>query len=174
MISGDFDGWLQTVRRDQPAKYFRSIAQARYVIRRITRIVDELVKREKLEPLQHQAAIQVFGAPDGRIQVNDLAERLDVAPAFASRLVRELERKGLVERLASEYDRRVTLVRATEECVDLLRRIDDQVHIHVRFFQQQLTAEERSAALSIFAFYVGTTATGMNVPHGALAARHPT
>lgn len=138
------------VRRD-----FEAIAEARYVTRRIARIVDEQAKREGLEPLAHQALLQVYGARDGAIQVNDLAERLDIVPAFASRLVRELEEKGLVERERSDRDRRVTLVRATGRAGDILASVDEQVHLHVGFFQRQLSDSERLAALRIFAFYVG-------------------
>lgn len=146
-------------RRGDPQRYFQGVAQARYVTRRITRIVDEQARREELEPLQHQALIQVFGAPGGLIQVNDLAERLDIAPAFSSRLVKELEEKGLVERLQSDEDRRVKLVRATEQAVAALRRIDEHVHMHVEYFQKQLSEEERVAALGIYAFYVGMELT---------------
>ena len=44
--------------------YFHGVAEARYVIRRIFRIVDEQAKSAGLEPLEHQALIQLFGAPE--------------------------------------------------------------------------------------------------------------
>lgn len=143
-------------RQNDFHRYFAGVAQARYVIRNILRIVDEQARRAGLEPLQHQTLIQVFGATHA-LQVNDVASRLGIAPAFASRLIRELEEKGLVNRTPSEHDRRVTLVTTTEAGVRILGDVDEHVHLHVGYFQQQLSEEERAAALVIFAFYVGAS-----------------
>lgn len=143
---------------DDSPRYFQSVAHARYVIRKVMRIVDDQAKREALEPLEHQTLIQVCGAQQGPIQINELAERLDIVPAFASRLVRVLESKGLVERGRTNEDRRVTLVSVTEEGIEVLQRIDERVRLHVGVFKDQLSEEARVAAFSIFGFYVGIPA----------------
>lgn len=140
---------------EDPAHYFQAVAYARFVMRRVIRIVDEQAKREGLEPLEHQTLIQVYGAPNGPIQINELAERLDIVAAYASRLVRVLESKGLVARSRSDVDRRVTLVTATEAGTDLLRRVNERVHLHVDVFKDGLSERARTAAFRIFAFYVG-------------------
>jgi DNA-binding MarR family transcriptional regulator len=136
--------------------YFHGVAEARHVIRKVFRIVDEQAKQAGLEPLEHQALIQIFGslAP---LRVIDVADRLDIAPAFASRLARRLEEKGLVTRSPSKEDRRSTYVHATDRGRDLLAAIDESVEIHVGYFQHQLSDDERAAALGIFAFYVGAS-----------------
>lgn len=136
-------------------RYFEGVAHARYVIRRVTRIVDDQAKRESLEPLEHQTLIQVCGAKDRSIQINELAERLDIVAAFASRLVRDLESKGLVKRGRSDEDRRVTLVEITQKGAQALARIDERVKLHVDVFKDQLSDDARAAAFRIFAFYVG-------------------
>jgi DNA-binding MarR family transcriptional regulator len=145
-------------------EYFSGVSRARYVIRRIFRIFDEQASGVGLEPLQHQALVQVVGrqAASG-VPVSSLAERLDVPPALASRLVRDLVDKGLVERRSSETDKRVTLVVATSEGRDLLARISRDVHKHVAYFQSLLTEQDRTAALAIFAFYVGVPMNDRNV-----------
>jgi DNA-binding MarR family transcriptional regulator len=136
--------------------YFHGVAEARYVIRRIFRIVDEQAKSVGLEPLEHQALIQIFGSPRP-LRVIDFAERLDIAPAFASRLAKRLSDKQLVERSASSDDRRSTFVAVTEKGRDLLAEIDSKVEMHVAYFQQQLSDAERAAAVGIFAFYLGAS-----------------
>jgi len=155
----DLQGWVSPSgrgREEHLDAYFRGVARARHVIRRVFRIVDEQARSVGLEPLQHQALIQAFGGGGGSaLRVNDVAERLDIAPAFASRLVRDLEAKGLVTRRPSGVDRRVTHVNVTPAGRDLLAQIDRDVHVHVSYFQAQLSEEERIAALTIFAFYVG-------------------
>jgi DNA-binding MarR family transcriptional regulator len=153
-----FAAW---VKRNEGARvtefrsYVNSIAQARHVVRKVLRIVDEQAKEAGLEPLQHQALLQIYGTVGDDLHVNGIAERLDIAPAFASRLTKELEQRGLVTRTPSQSDRRVVTVAATEEGVELLKQIDAAVHVHVAYFQNQLSLDERLAALMIFAFYVG-------------------
>lgn len=136
--------------------YFHGIAEARHVVRKVFRIVDEQARQAGLEPLEHQALIQIFGSPESHLRVNEVAERLDIAAAFASRLLRSLEKRGLVDRSASEHDRRITLVEVTPEGRQKLATIDEQVHVHVEYFQRQLDESARMAALGIFAFYLGT------------------
>lgn len=144
-----------TERRTDFQSYVRKIAEARYVTRRVLRIVDEQARRHGLEPLLHQSLLQVYGSGTTGVAVNVLAKRLDVAPAFASRLARQLEEMGYAARTHSASDKRVTTVLPTPEGIDLLERIDDSVHHHVAYFQQEFNDEQRLAALSIFAFYVG-------------------
>lgn len=140
----------------QPAfqEYFAGIAEARYVIRRMLRIVDEEAKRAGLDALEHQLLIQVFGSPHA-LQVHEIAARLDIVPAFASRLIKNLEEQGLVSRAPSPIDGRATIVATTEEGRALLSKIDGQVHRHVAYVQDQFSDSERMAALGIFAFYLG-------------------
>ncbi len=135
--------------------YVYGIAQARYVIRKVFRMVDDEARKRGLEPLQHQALLQTFGSGAGPLTVSGLAERLDIVPALASRLTKELQKRGLVTRREHATDRRVTVLEVTPEGLELLREIDNAVHVHVEYFQSQLTDHQRQAALVIMAFYIG-------------------
>lgn len=137
-------------------RYFQGIAEAHYVIRKVFRIVDELAKQAGLDPLEHKMLIQVFGARGGSFRVNEIAARLDVAPAFASRMIKRLEKRELLIRIRDEVDRRATNVQATDAARELLVEIDRRVRVEVEYFQHQLNEEERADALRIFGFYVGT------------------
>jgi DNA-binding MarR family transcriptional regulator len=139
----------------QGLAYFHGVADARFVIRRVFRIVDERAKSRGLEPLQHQALIQIYGARGGDVRVGTVAERLDISSAFASKIVKALVRKKLVSLADSAHDQRVTNVAATAAGIALLTEIDADVRVHVGFFTRGLTPEQKEAALSIFAFYVG-------------------
>jgi DNA-binding MarR family transcriptional regulator len=150
--------WLSTEDRNQDdafRRYIRDIAQARFVTRKVFRIVDEQARAAGVEPLQFQVLIQVLGSPADVVHVNDVADRLDVAPAFASRLIKELEVKGLLERSQSTVDRRMTRVCVTQAGEDLVRHVDSAVHVHLDYFQKQLGERDRFAALTTFAFCVG-------------------
>jgi DNA-binding MarR family transcriptional regulator len=150
-------------RRDRELQeYFQGVARARYVMRRVVRIVDELARDAGLEPLEHQALIQVFGvaADAPPVSITELAERLDVPAPVASRLVSELERRGLVERRPAEDDRRITRVVATRAARATLAGIDEQVQARVGAFGRELAEADRAAALRIFAFYVSAPPPG--------------
>lgn len=136
------------------ASHVKAIAHARFVLRRILRLLDEQAVAGGLQPLQHQALLQIYGS-ESPLPVNRVADRLDIAPALASRLVRQLEDKGLVERARIPDDRRVIAVRASAAGIEVLRKIDASVHVRVDHFQRQLTDEGKLGALATFSFYLG-------------------
>src|SRR5215831_10315099 len=84
--------------------YFRGVAQARYVLRKVFRLVEEEAKRAGVDPLAHQALIQIYGSADGALKVKDVAERLDITPAFASSLVKTLAGRGLIATKRDKQD----------------------------------------------------------------------
>lgn len=140
---------------DQHA-YFQGIAQARFVIRKCFRIVDEQARQAGLDPLEHQAMLQIYGSEGQTLAVSRIAERLDISTAFASKLAKGLARSGYASRTQGSDDQRVTNVAITEAGRDLLHKIDEQVRFHVGYFARQLSPKQRATALEIFAFYVGT------------------
>ncbi|HEY5798014.1 MAG TPA: MarR family transcriptional regulator [Bosea sp. (in: a-proteobacteria)] len=140
---------------DDKHTYFIGVAEARYVLRKAFRIVEDQAKEFGLDPLAHQALIQIYGSQGMQLQVNQIANRLDIAPAFASSLVRALFEKGLVSRARDKQDQRITYVAITGEGRELVDAIDEKVKYHVDYFAGQLTIEERESALSILMFYVG-------------------
>jgi len=135
--------------------YFRGVANARYVLRKVFRIIEDQAKAAGLDPLVHQALLQIYGSAGQELRVKELAERLDISPAFASSLARTLGEKGLIERLPVRGDQRATMLRATEEGEALLTRIDAAVKLHVDYFNHQLSEEDREMTVYVMMFYVG-------------------
>lgn len=157
-IMSEFSAWVASEETSRAANfrgYVYGIAQARYVIRRVFRLVEEQATKMGLESLEHQALLQIYGAGGNALTINGLAERLDIVPAFASRLCKELQAKGMVTRTRSSLDKRITNVMATDVGERTLRQIDQEVHVHIEYFQKQLGDDSRFAALVIFAFYLG-------------------
>src|SRR5262249_19196590 len=137
--------------------YFYGVAQARYVLRKVFRLVEEEAKRAGIDPLAHQALIQIYGAQNGSLRVKDVAERLDITPAFASSLVKMLAAKGYISRVRDKVDSRVTWVKMTKDGRLLLHRIDEQVQFHVDYFTHTLNTAQTEAALSVLLFYAGVS-----------------
>src|SRR5690606_19464935 len=94
--------------------YISSVSDARYVMRTVSRLVDDCAKTEDLLPLEHQAIIQIAGSRNGSIAVNTLANRLDIVPGLASRIIKQLRAKGLVESKRHTEDKRVSLISVTQ------------------------------------------------------------
>lgn len=134
-----------------------SVADARYVMRSVSRLVDDCAKTQGLLPLEHQAIIQIAGSRSQSIAVNTLATRLDIAAGLASRILKQLRAKGLVESSKHAEDKRVSLIHATDAGMALLQKIDDDVRFAIAAFQRELDEEEREAALRIFKLYVGAS-----------------
>jgi DNA-binding MarR family transcriptional regulator len=153
---GEWSDIRDEIRQTEFQAYIRKIAEARYVIRRVLRIVNEQVHKRGLDPLVHQALLQIYGVHEGTgITVSALAQRLDVAPALASRIGGQLEALGLVQRSRVPTDRRVIKITATEAGVAKLDEIDRAVGRQLTRFHQQFDEQQKLAAMSIFAFYVG-------------------
>jgi DNA-binding MarR family transcriptional regulator len=137
--------------------YFRNVAEARYVLRKIFRIIEEQAKPAEIHSLARQALIQIYGNPKSALRVKDIAERLDITPAFASGLVKTLLQKRYVVRKRSDDDQRVTWIEVTDSAKRMMHELDQRVQIHVEYFNRQLTQEQREAALAILMFFVGVT-----------------
>ena len=153
-------------RREQTVKsrsladrhpYFQGVAEARYVLRKVFRMVEEEARRAGVEPLAHQALIQIYGSPGYRLRVKEVADRLDITPAFASSLVKALVEQGYVQRERDKTDNRVIWVKVTKAGRQLLHSIDEQVQIHVDYFTANLDPKQTEAALSVLMFYVGVS-----------------
>jgi DNA-binding MarR family transcriptional regulator len=136
-------------------EYLQRVAQARFVMRKALRILDESAKSHGLDGMEHQALLQIAGTPSGALAIHKLADRLDIVPAFASRLVKQLESKELIRRSRPEEDRRVILTSISPKGMDVLRKIDSDIHYEIAHFQRGIDRHDRAAALAIFGFYVG-------------------
>jgi DNA-binding MarR family transcriptional regulator len=137
--------------------YFRAVAEARYVLRKVFRLVEEEAGRAGIDPLAHQALIQIYGSEKGMLRVKEVAERLDITAAFSSSLVKMLTDKRYVTRERDKTDHRVIWVKVTKTGRDLLHRIDEAVQRHVDYFTRGLTPQQTEAAISVLMFYAGVS-----------------
>lgn len=136
-------------------EYFMAVAQTRYILRKVFRMIEERAKDVGLDPLSHQALLQIYGSPEQELRVSELAERLDIAPAFASNLVKALVKDKLVKRVSDPSDLRVTVVQITTTGQNLCHRIDTDMRPRLDEFTKTLSREEQEIALSTLMFYIG-------------------
>lgn len=123
-------------------------------MRRVVRIVDEIAKDRGLDPLRHQALIQIYGARED-VLVRSVADRLDIPPTLASKVVKALINAEYVTAHERPNDARASLLRVTPEGEHLLAEIDAEVRVRMTEFTRELTPDQKSAALAVFANHVG-------------------
>ena len=87
-------------------RYFYGVANARYILRKIFRLIEDDAKRFGIDPLAHQALIQIYGSSNGRLKIKEVAERLDISPAFSSNLIKRLVGRDCVKTEADNSDKR--------------------------------------------------------------------
>ena len=75
-------------------------------------------------PLQQWRALVVIARSDG-IRMGEVAQRVGTTPPSASRLVRRLERRGLVSLERDETDRRAIIIRPTPAGTELWATLVD-------------------------------------------------
>jgi DNA-binding MarR family transcriptional regulator len=137
--------------------YFYAVAEARYLLRKVFRLIEDQARRAGLDPLAHQALVQIYGSTANVLKVREVAERLDITPAFASTLIQDLAAKGLVSRSRDRDDQRVMWISVTQKGLSVLYRIDEKVQAAVDRFTRGLSDSRTEAAISILMFYAGVS-----------------
>ncbi len=137
--------------------YFHGVAEARYLLRKVFRLVEEEARQAGLDPLAHQALIQIYGSENEALMVREVAERLDITPAFASTLIQSLADRGFVLRSRDGDDQRVMWIKITGKGRSLLYQIDEQVQAAVDRFTGGISESRTEAAISILMFYAGVS-----------------
>ena len=99
------------------------------------------------------AQLQVLAAlesrPDGEASLKELERHFRIAQSTAAGIAARLEKKGLVESVPDETDRRVKRVRVTDAGADTLRRAIETMERSERQMLAPLTDDEQETLLSL-------------------------
>ncbi len=125
---------------------------------KVFRLVEEEARRAGLDPLAHQALIQIYGSETGALKVREVAERLDITPAFASTLVQALADRGFVLRSRDGDDQRVMWIKITGKGRSMLLPDRRAGAGRMWIISPEAISESRTeAAISILMFYAGVS-----------------
>lgn len=80
--------------------------------------------------------------PEGHSRC-DIAVRLVERAPDVTRLVDRLERQGLVERIRSDEDRRLSISRITDAGLELLERMDPSMRAHQEYFASRISVRDQ-------------------------------
>src|SRR5438105_5786084 len=92
---------------------------------------------------QYVVLLRLSEAPEGRLRMVDISDRLCVSKSGVTQLVDRLEGAGLVERQSHQSDRRLTYARITKSGREVLQRSTPEYEAAVReHFARHLTEDE--------------------------------
>src|SRR5271165_634207 len=110
--------------REVKAAEYRALADFRYQIRRFLRFSEEAARQAGLEPQHHQLMLAVKGTPENiEPTIGHLAECLQIQHHSAVELVDRLVKRGLIQRIRGEEDRREVHVKLTAKGERLLKHL---------------------------------------------------
>jgi len=111
---------------------FSALSEFRFQMRRFERFSEDAVQAEGITPLQYLLMLHIKGYP-GRdwASVGELAERLQAKHHGVVALVSRCESMGLVERRASETDRRRVEVHLLAEGETIMARLAERHRIEL-------------------------------------------
>lgn len=106
---------------------YELLHELRFAIRRFLHFSETAARATGLDPQQHQLILTLQArGPEQGISITEIAERLLIRHHSAVELVDRAERRGLVERRASDVDRRLVRVVLTADGHALLRELSAQ------------------------------------------------
>ena len=109
----------------------------------------------------YDVLLRLTRAPERRLRMSELAERVWLSPSGVTRMVDRLESSGLVERDRSEEDARVMLARLTDRGREVLRRA---ARTHLRGIREHFSGRLSEVQLRNVASALEVV-TGPHEPH---------
>jgi DNA-binding MarR family transcriptional regulator len=126
---------------EQHLAAWRAFLKAHAII--IDRIDHDLVAAERLPLSSYDVLIELYEAPERRLRMHELAQRVVLSRSGLTRLVDRLEAEGLLTRDRCGTDRRGAYAVITEQGVAALRRAWPVYKRGIaEYFAQWLTPEE--------------------------------
>ena len=112
-----------------------------------TRALDEALSASHgISVKEFDVLITLFNAPDGRLRMTELADRVVLSPSGVTHLVTRLERDGLLQRIVDENDRRSFFAALTPAGQGRLRESRPTHNEVVRnYLTRRLTANQLDA-----------------------------
>lgn len=153
---------MSTVDGDLSETELRAWQALLHTHHQVTRRLDAELQQEHGLPLNaYDVLLRLARAPDRRLRMSELAEKVLMSPSGLTRVVDRLVREGLVQRDRFDGDARVMLARLTDPGRQLLRRA---ARTHLRGIREHFTGQLSPAQLSEVASALETV-TGPHRPH---------
>lgn len=141
-------GTPEFLRDDEVAAWHGLLQTSGRVLRELDR---SLQRDHRISVGEFDVLITLFNAPDARLRMAELAQRVSLSPAGLTHLVARLERERLVRRATDPEDRRGSYTVLTAKGLARLNAARP-VHNEVirRLFLNRITADDRRRLAAIW------------------------
>jgi DNA-binding MarR family transcriptional regulator len=95
----------------------------------------------------HNAQEELSGASD--LKVSDIAKMMYLSPSAVSKMLNQLESKGLIERFSDKTDRRVVYVRLSEVGVQEFAAMHKNMQLFTKHLVEQLGRDETESLIKV-------------------------
>lgn len=119
---------------------YESLAAFRFELRRFLEFSKDAAKALGMTPHQHQALLAIRAAAGQTMSIGDLAAQLFIQPQSASELTDRLVALGLLDRQATDEDRRRVRLSLTPAAEERLGRMSTVHRAEVVRIRETLTA----------------------------------
>lgn len=140
-------------------------------IARMTRAqFERRIASSRIELTTAEARMLVHVAASDGTRQNRLAERMNIEPMTASKLIDRLEERGLLQRAQDPGDRRANIVTLTGEADRLISEIQSETAAMREEAMQGLSSDEREALMAALRKVRGNLQTVLCKPEAEAAA----
>lgn len=134
---------------EQNLAAWRNFLKAHAIV--VDRIDHDLLAAERLPLSSYDVLIELYEAPERRLRMHELAQRVVLSRSGLTRLVDRLEAEGLLRRDRSATDRRGAYAVITEQGIEALRRAWPVYAQGIaRYFAQWLSPQEAQVLETAF------------------------
>jgi len=96
-----------------------------------------------------QSVVQELAKAD-TLTMNELSERMSVASSTMTRIVDNLVRDGIIERIGDDRDRRIVMVRLTDHGRELAKNVAVYIETCINTLLAQIPLEKQKEVLNAF------------------------
>ena len=132
----------------------KRMLDACYQAKRIREMLPPLPSGVMPSYIQYLDVIQTMQKNGVTVRISDISDTLNIPRPGVTRTVKEMEKKGYLQKIASLDDGRVTYITATESGKQLHRKYDDQYFPTLAPYMDEISEEEAETMIrTIEKFY---------------------
>ena len=125
-----------------------------YQAKRIREMLPPLPEGIMPSYIQYMDVIQSLSKQGIQVKVSDISDTLNLPRPGVTRTVKEMEQRGLLQKIASPYDGRVTYISITEEGRKISQKYDEHYFSELSSYLEDISEEDADCMIrTIEKFY---------------------
>ena len=136
------------------AEKIKRMLDACYLAKRVRELLPALPEGVTPAYIQYMDVIQQLQGQGRKVKVSDISDTLKLPRPGVTRTVKEMEKKGYLQKTASEEDGRITYLILTEKGMELSEKYDKNYYSQLLNYMDDISEEEADVMIhTIEKFY---------------------